>query len=182
MTFEFKPFLRKPKIESDEFLLSYLVRLAISNHYDSMATFNSVVYQYATMYGVRDSLYNPIRAKTYAVLSKLTGIKDTELFQHTIHRFADILIPCKEEQENITFLDGSTFHLADHETHRRNCRPLSKVAFCPKCLKESAYYRLDWHILSTTVCLKHNNLLVDSCEQCGSGLSIYDIVSCRCPK
>ena len=182
MGVQLKPFLKQPKILPDEFLLSYLIRTSAANHYDSLETFKSVIHEYSAVYGVKDTLYNPVRPETYKVLSTLCGIPDHELFQHTIHKFADIFIPCTEKQENITFCDGSTHHLSDHETHRRNCRPLLNAAFCPDCLKESEYYRLDWHILSTTACLKHNVLLVDTCDNCGCNLAIGDIVSCRCPK
>lgn len=182
MGLKIKPFLRPLEILPNEFLLSYLIRLSVENSYDSLETFKSVIHEYSVVYGVKDTLYNPIRPETYKVLSTLCGIPDHELFQHTIHKYADIFIPCTDEQEDITFCDGSTRHLADHETHRRNCRPLLNAAFCPECLKESAYYRLDWHILSTTACMKHNILLVDTCQQCGSSLSVADIVGCRCPK
>jgi excisionase family DNA binding protein len=182
MSLLLKSFLRQPEILPDEFLLSYLLRTASANHYDSFKLFESVIHDQSALYGIKDTLYNPVRPETYKVLSTLCRIPDHDLFQHTIHKYAEIFVPCTEAQENITFMDGASFHLADHETLRRNCRPQLNAVFCPECLKESAYYRLEWHILSTTACLKHNALLVDTCQQCGNSLSISDIVNFRCLK
>lgn len=169
-------------MKPDEFLLSYLIRMAQVNCYDSFDTFANTIHQYSSVFGVRDSLVNPARPETYKALSNLCCVSERELFEHTVHKYAGLffLYEKKEKLPSVKFSDGSCGQIINHETFRRNCRPLLKTAFCPECLKEAGYFRMDWHTLSTTVCLHHNVLLVDTCQKCGSSLSIFDIVYGQC--
>lgn len=175
-------FLRIPKIYPDEFLPSYLHRTAHANSYDAYGIFKSVINDRTCLYGEKENLDNPIRPETYSVIERLCGLPEGEAILHTVHIYSDILVPFEKEPEFITMSTGENVYLSSHETCRRSCRSIKQAAFCPSCLVEAAYYRLDWHLLSTTACLKHDILLVDCCDVCGSVLSVSDIVNCHCSK
>ncbi len=175
-------FLRVPTIYPDEFLPSYLLRTAYANSYDSYGIFKSVINERTCLFGEKDNLDNPTRPETYKAIEQLCGLPEGRSIHHTVHKFADIFVPFEKRPEFITLSTGEDVYLSSHETCRRSCRSIKQTAFCPSCLVEAAYYKLEWHLLSTTVCLKHNNLLIDYCDKCGSNLSVSDIVNCHCPK
>lgn len=175
-------FLRVPTLYPDEFLPSYLLRTAYENSYDSFGIFKSVINERAYLYGEKDNLDNPTRPETYSAIERLCGLPEGKSILHTVHKFSEIFVPFEKEPEFITLSNGKDIYLSSHETCRRSCRSIKQAAFCPLCLVEAAYYKLEWHLLSTTACLKHNNLLVDRCDVCGSNLSVSDIVNCHCPK
>lgn len=45
------------------------------------------------------------------------------------------------------------------------------TVFCPRCLSEALYWRRSWVFRPTSICLKHQRLLLDRCGHCGSTLS-----------
>lgn len=57
------------------------------------------------------------------------------------------------------------------------------LRFCPKCLEEDPYYRIDWHLRSSVACVKHQCWLVDSCRECHTEQSLSSkksINECLC--
>lgn len=57
---------------------------------------------------------------------------------------------------------------------------LTKVRFCPHCISEQSYIRATWVLSSSTVCLKHQALLVDHCRKCHSNLTVKQILTGGC--
>lgn len=57
-----------------------------------------------------------------------------------------------------------------------------KLRYCPICLAEKLYYRIQWRLKSSIVCLKHEVLLHDRCPQCNSiiAFSKNSLGKCQC--
>jgi Zn ribbon nucleic-acid-binding protein len=51
---------------------------------------------------------------------------------------------------------------------------LCSLRFCPVCLREDKipYFRKEWKVVFSTICVKHNCFLYDKCPQCKSNLDI----------
>lgn len=174
-------FLCRIQIKPDELLSSFLIRLAFANYYDSFSTFANTIHENSSVLGLRDNLLNPSRSETYFTLSNLCFISEQELFEHSIHKFANLFYSFqKEYEQKIQLSNGDSRQVICQESIRRNCRPLYKSAFCPACLKEDQYFRMEWQTLATTVCLRHGLLLIDECQGCGKKLSIFEIVKGQC--
>lgn len=59
---------------------------------------------------------------------------------------------------------------------------MSKMKFCPLCIKDQAYIRIKWQFRSTLICSTHNIWLHDSCNECGQVVSMTSarINICQC--
>ena len=54
--------------------------------------------------------------------------------------------------------------------------------FCPICLAEDAYWRVEWELLFNDVCTQHQIWLVDSCSSCNKPISWTrdSLIRCEC--
>lgn len=61
---------------------------------------------------------------------------------------------------------------------------LIKIRFCPQCITEQPYIQIIWTLNSSTACLKHKSLLIDSCPKCHTSFTIKQILTgvCSCEK
>lgn len=57
---------------------------------------------------------------------------------------------------------------------------IQEIRYCPLCLNEDQYFRVDWTIKYISFCEKHNLILNNSCTNCSKKLSIIEIVYCQC--
>ncbi|WNS46105.1 TniQ family protein [Paenibacillus sp. MMS20-IR301] len=57
-----------------------------------------------------------------------------------------------------------------------------RVKYCPQCMREDPFHRLQWDIANVTVCLEHELLLLERCTSCQKTTSIFDLMAghCRC--
>jgi transcriptional regulator with XRE-family HTH domain len=57
------------------------------------------------------------------------------------------------------------------------------LRFCPACLREAPYYRLDWRFLTLPGCHHHQCNLLDCCWHCHQTIPLlsHDLVMARCP-
>lgn len=58
----------------------------------------------------------------------------------------------------------------------------SKLRFCPMCLKELGYYKIQWQYRVSVVCKDHAIWLHDCCNTCGSTVGMGDskLTQCSC--
>ncbi|CAM1339213.1 TniQ family protein [Tenacibaculum aestuarii] len=47
------------------------------------------------------------------------------------------------------------------------------LLFCPRCLKERKYFKKEWRLSSSIVCLKCNSFLQDSCPKCNKPIVFH---------
>lgn len=54
--------------------------------------------------------------------------------------------------------------------------------FCPHCLADDAFWRVEWETLFHDACFKHGTWLVDQCTSCGCSISWEreSVVRCQC--
>lgn len=46
---------------------------------------------------------------------------------------------------------------------------------CPKCLKKEPYYKKEWRLFTSILCVKCNSYLIDSCPKCRKPISYHRI-------
>ncbi|KRE48409.1 TniQ family protein [Paenibacillus sp. Soil724D2] len=56
----------------------------------------------------------------------------------------------------------------------------NNLKFCPLCVQENFYHRLEWCILPLRMCTKHFVLLQEGCCSCNQPLDLYDFIQRRC--
>ena len=174
--------LRQPSIMPQESLDSFLWRLVMANHYDSISSIKSIVNERVNLIGLDEGFKYPVNKNTYNAIASLCDIPTKRLYEATLNRYAGCINWTEKHKRTIQWDDGTINDLISHEAIRRNCRSTKQMGFCPSCLQEEAYFRLHWHMTAVTSCLEHKCLLVDICQQCDSNLSVQDIITCRCPK
>ena len=55
------------------------------------------------------------------------------------------------------------------------------IRVCPLCLEEANYYRANWMISASLVCLKHETYLQDTCMKCEEKIHLKSVVGiCSC--
>jgi hypothetical protein len=174
---EIHRFLRLSPLLPGESLPSLLFRLAKLNHYPNLTMPSQLCREKLSQ---PDSVTCPTRAKTYEVLAAMVGIKAADLFQASANRFATSLNPPTQASETITLPGDQTVLLLTEFSKRQLVWSEARSQFCPLCLAESAYHRLNWFPKIVTVCLRHHCLLVSGCAGCGQKTIIGDIVAGRC--
>lgn len=63
---------------------------------------------------------------------------------------------------------------------RGTLRPAAWAAFCPACLRESAYHRLAWSLADVRYCVRHAAVLAEACPACQHPASVQAITAGRC--
>lgn len=54
------------------------------------------------------------------------------------------------------------------------------VRYCPLCLKEERYFRVNWFIRWNLICLKHEMILLQKCPFCLANIDQVKVLSGRC--
>ena len=60
---------------------------------------------------------------------------------------------------------------------------ITVLRYCPLCLQEEPYFRVQWHLKCTTVCVKHRCWLIDRCFECKEPLKygrLASVENCHC--
>jgi hypothetical protein len=58
----------------------------------------------------------------------------------------------------------------------------TQFAWCPKCLAETAYVRLHWHLPFVVCCEIHQCWLQNTCSRCGTPIIEIDVIHRQCGK
>jgi hypothetical protein len=129
----------------------------------------------------QDQITCPARAETYRILVELTRVEADELYAACVQHFAAVITPPDYGQRSIRLSSGKTMSVSTNFILREQTRPESDVQFCPLCLKEAAYHRVDWLPLAAAVCLRHQCLLIHNCPSCQERINIRNILETHCP-
>ncbi len=94
--------------------------------------------------------------------------------------------PERASKTTVASLEGRLFH--QHQPHGKTkwllrlgifhrSRRLFGQQFCPLCLRsdDDPYFRLNWRLSFSTVCLKHQTALLDRCADCGAPVEFHRI-------
>ncbi len=146
------PFIIVPTPLDDEVFSSWFVRLAYAHH---------------------------IHPQTF--INLYFGLKNRGRFRKNIDTSLDekllkqIQTMCKNKI-NILNLTLKTYsgYLQEDDINIASNRFFSHLRFCPMCLREDkiVYFRKKWNFTFSTICLKHNCFLYESCPKCNEQLSI----------
>ena len=177
MNHSFRPLLHRSSLRPSESLPSLLIRLAKGNFYHSPTMVIQLCQERLTQ---RDQVTRPTQAETYQILAKLVRIGTDELYAASVQRFVSTVAPPDYEHRSILLPSGKTVPVLPDSALREHTRPESDVQFCPLCLMESAYHRVEWFPLAAAVCLHHQSLLVRGCSNCQEPISVKNILETRC--
>lgn len=94
------------------------------------------------------------------LISERTGIAPQRIFASTLNSFAGSLYETHNPNGNLSWILPVGVH--------RLTRKRFGLQICPLCLSEDEepYFRRTWRVSWTTVCLKHEVILLDKCPDC----------------
>jgi hypothetical protein len=175
------PLLRRTQLLPGESLPSLLERLAQLNYYPSLHILRDICYEQPDVMGAnQDNLACPHWVEGFLRLTELTRIAPEDLYTASNHRFAPFLNPPGQTPLEIPW-SGSTSKIVLTDNLAYGClRSTTTAQYCPHCLKDTAYHRLNWVPLPAAICLEHHCLLVNQCPRCRKQLSIGEITKNRC--
>ncbi|MCP4543036.1 MAG: TniQ family protein [Chloroflexi bacterium] len=173
--------LRRTQLLPGESLPSLLERLAQLNYYPHSGVLGWICRERISNSAPQDNIACPKQAQTFFQLARLAQISPDELFAASDHRFAPTLTPPGKVPVLMLWPEESPKATMTSALAHRRLTPTSAARFCPLCLETSAYHRLSWVPTAAAICLQHQCLLAHQCPQCGSCVSVAEIVK-RCCK
>lgn len=154
-------------LEPEEWLSSYLLRLVWRNRYRSV-----------------HSIHRHVAGPRYTVkwfrdLGTLTQ-QDPELLIRSSKAFLlSGLDPALDKADlSVNHVDAYSVH--DTALRRRLLRLPSSLSYCPDCLGQSSYARLNWLPRVSVVCVIHERLLRSSCPHCEAPVSLMAVAFGMC--
>ena len=121
----------------------------------------------------------------YQVLEHQLGLDEVSLYQLTLHRWREVLLPPDAPQQapcSHTIPDDSVRQFFVQAQAEDFCLPLEHTRICPTCLDEAeAYDRLFWRVRNVILCPRHALVLVDRCPHCFSPIPAFRSSHTRCP-
>ena len=174
---EWKPLLRRPSLQHQESLPSFVHRISKANYYEP-----TTMLKMAVLSGLSDhQLWQPHDTAVFERLAILTTLPVDELFDATAHSFAPVIIPPNATtQRNYIIVDATQYQCLQQRVSAYQMRPANDAQYCPQCLKESLYHRRSWFPITVSTCIKHQCLLVYRCPLCHKRLRVQDVVDGRC--
>jgi hypothetical protein len=137
--------LRRSPLLSHESLHSFIERLVISNHFHTTAQLtgllNCVGYRYPQIGIFTES-------EDYARLSHLSDVPEIDLYKASIHRFSKLILSNTERLSHISIPGGQDIPIIDTKKIHKRFRDPSSAQYCPECLREEPYHRVDWFAIS----------------------------------
>ncbi len=151
----------------DELLSSWLVRLAHA-HGLKIQTFCTLIFSSKLQLWNRD-IDRLAPNWLLKELSDRTGVAYKDLFQTTLRSYEGWLYPKIRTSSTLQWITALKLHHRKFEGFG--------IQFCPQCLKEDIepYFRKRWRVAFNTVCTKHNLLLHDRCQSCGTGAAFHRV-------
>jgi len=151
-TLKNKPFLIIPHPFNDELFSSWLTRAAYAHHFHPQ-TFINLYFGIKNRGLFKNNVDAHLSDQMIQNIEKMVHNK-INIFNLTLRSFSGIL------RENDIIDSPSIF--------------LCKLRFCPHCLKENIpYFKHQWKLAFTTVCVKHQCFLQDLCPSCKTPLNIF---------
>ena len=172
--------IRIDSIRPDEAWLSYLVRLSTANSYDP--NMKLMLGTIRAAFGRNESPVLPVHQEAFRELQSLTHCDEESLYGSLEHKWAELLTPPQNKQQTLLLPSGKLMPRLTYSGWHSHVWLNNNLPYCPFCLQESNYYRMSWLLLASPVCLKHRRVMVQNCLQCGSPLSMPEILSNVCPK
>lgn len=175
-----KQLLNRPAPYPDESLISWLWRVAFANYLDSA----SLLLRYVRHLIQRpfpikqDCIRNLRESYQFEALARFTNISTEQVYNCTLHRFAHVFTRPEREVHYVQLMPD----------HFKQLLPTSGYSdfygndfrWCPHCLADDNYIRLDWHSALVTCCTIHGCWLMDQCPECDAKIRALDIANGYC--
>jgi hypothetical protein len=174
------PLLRRTQLLPGESLPSLLERLAQRNYYPSSRILSTICRQQLEPPAIQDNLANPQWVETYLRLAELTCISPEELYDASNHRFASIFTLPHQSQVEMPWIGPASKAILPLNLAYERLHFAASAQYCPLCLKNAAYHRLNWIPIATAICLEHRCLLLSQCPRCRKHISIREITEKHC--
>ncbi|WP_245840107.1 TniQ family protein [Sutcliffiella horikoshii] len=100
---------------------------------------------------------NPKRVFDIKKISLITGVLERDLLNCSLNSILNVMCD-RVLLEEITHSKGSFLNGVYNIKFRY---------FCPNCLADNLYYKLEWQLKDITICIRHNVLLTSTCSKCG---------------
>ncbi|MFD0962550.1 TniQ family protein [Pseudofulvibacter geojedonensis] len=156
------PFYLKPK--HDELFTSWIYRMAIKSNTKPIPFVKSC-------FGKESSFWN--RDIDLIIPSKIID----KTIKHTPLKKADIIKMSLKTYEGFAFesikLNSRNLNIGSIGINHRK-RQKYGLVYCPICVKQN-YYRTSWRLLTSLICVKCNQYLLDRCGKCYSPISFHRI-------
>lgn len=181
-------FLVRPKVRDRESLASHLVRVSKMNGYVDPFDSRRVWRDYLVDFDCgNESLMLPLRQETALTYCQLADIEVMVFIGMTPHRFAaGMLPPDKVAMQKLSSRSGpDRVHLRlimKTAQVSRHLRPENRAAYCPMCLREGVYHRVDWQPRVVTMCAEHGCYLRELCPDCKAFVGVADVAWGCCRK
>lgn len=157
--------LMRPKPFEDELLTSWIVRIAWHN-VEKLESMTSKFWGTRSQIWTRD-LDRMADPRVYTLLAEKSGVACYRLWEATLAAYEGTLYEkhCYK---------GATRWIMPTGGRKRD-RFLFGLQCCPLCLQtdEQTYYRRNWRLACIATCLKHQVVLIDRCDCCGSSISFH---------
>ncbi len=159
--------LNRPRPSKYQSLASYIRKVSDANHCESLSWMKS-------LWGISkgsitlEKMNCDIADITIKAIKEYIDITDEELRTISIDQFGVGL--WISSNKNGVQVDRSNFV---NEKHTK---------FCPKCLEEQSYHKIYWQLKDILVCLDHNTILIEKCENCDSKIVVEDVINGFCSK
>jgi hypothetical protein len=124
----------------------------------------------------------PAHPETYQVLSELTRVEGDHLYAACVHRFAAVLTPPTHLPQFLTLPSGKTVLFLPNVLVDAQMWSEANIQFCPLCLQQATYHRIDWLPLASAICLRHQCFLVRGCPACAAHIPLQALIKARCPQ
>jgi TniQ len=157
----------------DELTSSWLTRLAF-NH--GLSTRELCSYILPKNYNKNHSLDidRVFSNERITILAEKTNCSTDEVRATTLSSYIDTLFTCP----NIVFTREAWLipsRMIIYKDDKSGMRHHSGLMFCPGCLKQKVYFKKQWRLAISFVCIHCRYYLVDCCPHCGKGSSFMDI-------
>lgn len=173
------PLLHRPPLQPGESLPFFLIRLAYENSYHVPTM---VIQLCRERLSRRDTVTRPTHPETYQLLSALTRVEADHLYGACVHFFAAVLTPPTHPPQSLTLPSGKVVLFLPNILTDAQIWPETNVQFCPLCLQQAAYHRIDWLPVASAVCLSHQCLLRRGCPDCAANIPLQALIEARCPQ
>ncbi|EEL74779.1 TniQ family protein [Bacillus cereus] len=144
-------FLKRPIIQQDESLGSYVCRVSEANYYESIITLGKLF-----KFNHFNVTSGSFKKEVLEDLSIYLKIESEELEMYTCD-FVRRRLGIKTENYIKSY-----------------------IRFCPICISRLGYHKWIWQINYVSVCLEHHIYLVDRCLQCNKRLHLHELLNQGC--
>ena len=148
--------------KKDELLSSWVFRLAL-NHKIKPFSFTKFYFE-ESVFWTRDIdkfLYDDVITK----LTELTPLSRHQILEHHLISYQDKLFTGELNPAHTMGLNNLGIY---HRT-----RTINGLLACPSCLAKDSYYKKQWRLQTSLMCLECNCLLIDACPNCSKPIIFH---------